>query len=167
MTAIGIDVDVPVLDRKTVSQPYVKAGGVWRTCSNVYAKDGGIWNPVWPVLQIIPVVTLFGGSFNGGEQVNEFNNIKTTMMNNGVFSGSSPLFPCYVHSRDSNAYWILTSGNYFYVDGTFIGTTMQIDHWQDGLGVDDTIHSPCAGGGSSYVLTQGRWNTTLYIYKYT
>lgn len=159
-----IYVEPPSFGWRQVSQPYVRVGGLWRACSNVYVKDSGLWKKVFPELQIIPVVTLFGGSFNGGEQINEYNNIVSAMMANSVYSSSNL---CYVHRRDSNAYWILTPGNYFYVNGVFIGTTMQIDHWQDGLGVDDNLHSPCAGGGSSYVLTQGRWNTTLYIYKYS
>jgi len=124
---------------RTVNKPYVNVGGTWRNVQGVWVNVGGTWYKSWPNA---PVWTynLFGGSFNGGEQIAEANAIASAMSTYGVF-GSYSVSSCY---RNSCATFACTGTGYFMLDGTLlIGPNMTIIHHSNFIGILNHSNGSC------------------------
>lgn len=105
-------------------------------------------NRGWSYL-VADLPNIFGGSYNGGEQINEMWAIYNALSAEGLgtgFSGSS-------NYRDSSAYFNpLPAGYQYFLDGSPIGSSLQLNHGQDWV--------------SANGITWGRYNRNLDVYAY-
>ena len=105
-------------------------------------------NRGWSYL-VADLPNIFGGAYNGGEQINEMWAIYNALSAKGLgtgFSGSS-------NYRNSSAYFNpLPAGYQYFLDGSPIGSSLQLNHGQDWV--------------SANGITWGRYNRNLDVYAY-